>query len=332
LLVVFSVLVMLAIPALQAARETSRRMHCVGNLKMIGLAVHSYASYHKIFPPGTICSTKPTGSPGEYDVWGEAAETKHGFHGTSFLLRVRPYLGALRTPTNITRWDYSYGVSGGGNLAIAMKDMHLYCPTRRNGLRTRDSIMMQSAAWTGGGTDYGGCAGRYAAFDLNSGYNLCDPANQYQPTYVPYNDNRSFRNTAANTIGFFGGVNHSNTFASIHDGLANTIMTGELQRITDLKPTSKDGWAIGGPATLFTTGAGFRRDGQALTAVVPKSATDFFNNGFYGSPGSEHAGGANFGLGDASVKFIPATINGNLFSQAGSTSDMIFGFDDPDDG
>ena len=46
----------------------------------------------------------------------------------------------------------------------------------------------------------------------------------------------------------------STKFGEIHDGLSNTIMTGELQRITATTPASKDGWAIGGPATLFTTG------------------------------------------------------------------------------
>ena len=44
-------------------------------------------------------------------------------------------------------------------------------------------------------------------------------------------------------------------------------MTGELQRITATTPRSKDGWAIGGPATLFTTGALYAPGRHDLPAV-----------------------------------------------------------------
>ena len=68
--------------------------------------------------------------------------------------------------------------------------------------------------------------------------------------------------------GIFGRVNVSTRFGEIRDGLANTILTGELQRITDLTPRSKDGWVIGGPATLFTTGAMFHRIARRASPVL----------------------------------------------------------------
>ena len=75
--------------------------------------------------------------------------------------------------------------------------------------------------------------------------------------------------TPAKRWGIFGRVNVSTQFKEITDrNLSNTIMTGELQRITDLTPTSKDGWAIGGPATLFTTGAMFGRSGNTVVPVA----------------------------------------------------------------
>jgi prepilin-type N-terminal cleavage/methylation domain-containing protein/prepilin-type processing-associated H-X9-DG protein len=48
---VIGVLVGLLLPAVQAAREASRRNHCANNLKQIGLALQSYHSSHETFPP-----------------------------------------------------------------------------------------------------------------------------------------------------------------------------------------------------------------------------------------------------------------------------------------
>ena len=67
----------------------------------------------------------------------------------------------------------------------------------------------------------------------------------------------------------FRGRGVSTTFGQIRDGTSNTFMTGELQRITATTPTSKDGWAIGGPATVFTTGALMRLDGTTSRLASP---------------------------------------------------------------
>ena len=45
--------------------------------------------------------------------------------------------------------------------------------------------MMLSTSWTGGGTDYGGCAGRHAAFTPQTGYNYCDVTTYYEPNFWP---------------------------------------------------------------------------------------------------------------------------------------------------
>lgn len=49
---IIGILVALLLPAIQAARESSRRMSCQNNLKQIGLALQNYVSAKKKFPIG----------------------------------------------------------------------------------------------------------------------------------------------------------------------------------------------------------------------------------------------------------------------------------------
>ncbi len=69
---IIGVLVALLLPAVQAARESARRMQCQNNLKQIGVALLNYESNHKVFPSGYISdidSNNNDTGPG----WGWAA-------------------------------------------------------------------------------------------------------------------------------------------------------------------------------------------------------------------------------------------------------------------
>lgn len=53
---IIGVLIALLLPAVQQAREASRRIHCTNNFKQITLAMHHYESTHGVFPPGRVRS------------------------------------------------------------------------------------------------------------------------------------------------------------------------------------------------------------------------------------------------------------------------------------
>ena len=53
---IIGILVALLLPAIQAAREASRRSSCLNNLKQIGIAVHNFEDVHNKLPPGAIWS------------------------------------------------------------------------------------------------------------------------------------------------------------------------------------------------------------------------------------------------------------------------------------
>lgn len=61
---IIGILVGLLLPAVQAARESARRMQCSNNMKQIGIGLHNYESSNRRFPPGSIGSNFVSGFAG----------------------------------------------------------------------------------------------------------------------------------------------------------------------------------------------------------------------------------------------------------------------------
>ncbi|MDZ7619361.1 MAG: DUF1559 domain-containing protein [Patescibacteria group bacterium] len=292
---IIGILIALLLRAVQSAREAARRMQCSNHLKQIGLALHNYAEAFRAFPPGCIAMQQARFNP-----WTDARDTSGvRRHGTSWMLQTVPFLEQTQLYGN---WDFGTNVLG--NAAVAQTDIAaFYCPTRRNGLRDEDKARMPAATWTGGGTDYGGCAGGGNLF-----YNIAP--HEWIATDLAARDEYWWQSPRR---GIFR-PNRSTRFRDISDGVSNTMLAGELQRLTEPAAyrQSQDGWAVGGSPTLFTT-----NDNE----VGGIYQTGGMNNLFFESPGSEHPGGASFGMADGSVHFISENINAILFRHLGSMAD-----------
>ncbi len=320
---IIAILVSLLLPAVQQAREAARRSACQNNLKQIVLALHNYHDLHLMFPPGELTTTYVSTAAFTYAYATEGTQiTSTGRHGTSWMLHILPMLEQAQI-YNV--WNFSRNVYGNGVRLLATDVFTpaqsnipvFYCPSRRSTMQLTQFANLQrvNPNFTKGGNDYAGCIGSGIAFNPASAglpgatwavspaqnRNMPVQPTQYGPPgimYTPYPFD----------IGIFS-VNSSTNMSNISDGQMNVIIVGEAQRLT--RPgvidgmVSRDGWAWGGAATMFSTRWG------------PNKGL-----GIAGS-GSAHAGIANYGFADGSVRPLSQNINGFLFANLGNMANGI---------
>ncbi|MEX0937030.1 MAG: DUF1559 domain-containing protein, partial [Pirellulales bacterium] len=123
---VIGILIALLLPAVYAAREASRRLHCQNNLKQIGTAMHLYDTQHGLLPP--------------------AKQPENGLLGSAFT-RILPFLD--QEPM-FEKYDVSIGHDEGDNVEISSISLPVFlCPTMDTPEGRTD----------GGRSSYGICTG-----------------------------------------------------------------------------------------------------------------------------------------------------------------------------
>jgi prepilin-type N-terminal cleavage/methylation domain-containing protein len=137
-LAVIGVLTALLLPAVQMAREASRRSSCGNNLRQIGLALHNFESARKRLPPG------------------RGAPLPKVFSAHAYLLpyleqnKVADLLDLDSAPTSFSVGSTTY--SGDANYDAAVAGIEtLLCPSDPTGDRVPNSPY--------GATSYAACAG-----------------------------------------------------------------------------------------------------------------------------------------------------------------------------
>jgi prepilin-type N-terminal cleavage/methylation domain-containing protein len=112
---IIGALVSITLPAVQAARESSRRSHCSNNLKQLGLAIHNFANAFRKMPASEPISFEGTPQP-------------HGW-----LIYVTPYIEQqfLYDKYDFTKpWDDSVN-----RPVVSMRSAMFECPSSVDPLR-----------------------------------------------------------------------------------------------------------------------------------------------------------------------------------------------------
>ena len=312
---IIAVLIALLLPAVQQAREAARRSQCQNNLKQLGLALANYHDRSQMFPPGAIImlGTSPVSASdktlssvttGGYDMLWRA---ENGDRCQSWMVQILPFIDQAAI---YNLWNFNADVKSNqfdatGQPLASRNISGFLCPTRPSLKHTSLTMGFKSLPkWSGGYNDYGGC---YGAGNL--ALNTVGVAGD-RTTYYGTNPT-SAMGTNINNGGSFS-VNSNTRHRDLSDGSSNTILIGEVQRLNSgtLGPaTSFDGWAIGGLPTLFSTFDTLVQTKAGINGLQRETA------------GSDHTGGAYFGLADGSVRFLSQNMDLTIYAGLGTTGE-----------
>lgn len=305
---IIGVLVALLLPAVQAARESARRMSCQNNFRQLGLAAHNHHDTNLKMPPGRKSLGNTQGTAIDTFPSDPIILNHHG------LVYVLPYIeqGSLHSQFNINAASgnfmgsqtFGYPLTSGsqlstpnavasGNAALAaIRIKGFLCPSDGAAKTIPPGSANYSPDTTGG---------QVAATKTN--YDFIAQA-------IGVNRYNWWRNTTVGTRYMFG-ENSTTRLAEVTDGTSNTLMMGEQTLALFNGVTS--GWSYAGWVSVGIDPVG------AWNTTFPPTGLNVWNYNNVGNKmgqraswynaASLHPGGVNFVFGDGSVRFVPQTID-----------------------
>ncbi len=311
---IIAILIGLLLPAVQKVREAAARAKCSNNLKQLGLALHAYHDIHNQLPEGGRFGTTTTGT---YDANGPINDGNWGSEQGTWIVFTLPQMeqGPLYSQIN-PRPNVPNSV-GAALAAMNPKPRlpYIRCPSDdydSNATTTNyiGSLGPQCAEGPcGDSTNMGWCQPETSG--LGGGY-----------AGMGYRSSPSHGNTGnANELrGLFNRLGARVSFASITDGLSNTIAIGEALPREHDHLLANQWWAYNGGATHISTIVPINTRTDGTTWCSPAPVQNHNWNTSWGFK-SRHTGGANFLNGDGSVRFIPQSVDHRTYQLLGCRND-----------
>jgi prepilin-type N-terminal cleavage/methylation domain-containing protein/prepilin-type processing-associated H-X9-DG protein len=295
---IIGVLVALLLPAVQAARESARRMQCANNLKQMGLGFMNYHDSNKWFPQGAVWRSS---TAGERDNRG------------SFFVRMLPYVEqqALYNLFDMSRNtdDQRMTSAATSERLVGQVITTFICPSdtvRRRG--TAPNFIMPASYHTNMGPN----------FQITNNGNCSCPLFQTFRTFSRPNTGDT------NPPGPFTrrGWQYQSKMSDCLDGLSNTIFVGEAR--AECSGHINGGWSASNRWGAFTQ-VPINFDSCRTMAEAQSEGKDFCyaNCNWNTEVGfkSLHPGGCQFVFGDGSVHFLQQNIDMKLYNLLGDKSD-----------
>jgi prepilin-type N-terminal cleavage/methylation domain-containing protein/prepilin-type processing-associated H-X9-DG protein len=302
---IIGILVALLLPAIQAAREASRRSSCQNNMRQFGIALHNYYLSHQVFPPNSVWWLDPP------DI---LPEHRKG----SMLVKLLPYI----EETSIhDRLDFDGDIIDQFNKNADLRQAVLAvlrCPSDEFPPLSDDA----SVGYDPPGhavTNYAPTVGAQKTFSANANKACPEPAGNIFGTEQEFHADTHEMYT---TSGMFSRQGWSATIQQIPDGTSKTIAMGEILPTCNWE-FMRFGWWESWPMYVGTAPP-INFDSCRHTDPPFPSKQDcgtFANWNTSSGFKSRHPGGANFVLADGSVQFISESIDYRNYQRLGDRRD-----------
>lgn len=302
---IIGVLVALLLPAVQAARETGRRMTCLNHLRQISTATHNFEQSHGYFPPGS-----------EARAYDAAPNHPHTFYRWSVLAHLTPYLEQSNAHNALDLSLPLYGtdlrVTEPNRTGAALVVPLFLCPSDRS----------QPVAEGFGPTNYAACAGSGAgggtSFDTDG---LFFVNSRVQP--------RDITDGLSNTIAFSESTLGTGS-ESFQNGALADYQTDYgfvfSTPLTDQACASPFGWNISNRRGFAWVNGEYRSTLYNHYLLPNSPRWDCMASRPTGDPSvrysvygwraarSRHPGGVNVALADGSARYMQETVDAAIWT------------------
>jgi prepilin-type N-terminal cleavage/methylation domain-containing protein len=308
---IIGILVALLLPAVQAAREASRRSSCSNNLKQLGLAAQTYHDVYGNLPPGmsdndtdnygwgTYILPQMEQSPIYDGIANHVDWTTNPAGGTKFQNKGGRVKDRLGNPVSVDSLWLQIQQGNGGQGGLMDANGRVYVKTQLAPYMCPSNVLPGIDNNGYGTSSYMGNAGNAI---------MSVTGNQQNGLLVHSREDNNV---------------HVVTMAAATDGTSNTILIGEVTESATVSAALNAG-------AHFPLWAGGNNDGDCCDVIG--SHLRYADNGFtinlpitaansdY-SFSSKHPGGAQFVYLDGSTHFITQTVDGNTYRYLGARND-----------